>query len=238
MMRRLRDQVDAADPIVARAAKMLGAAEPFVASDATRRRILASVVRETPPRRQGWKWIASPAIIGAVLLGTTIAGATLERAWITQTYRSLVALASITGTRPASEPETQPALSRKAPGGPESPAAGTPVESLPRAPQAFSATPGAPVASSSGDGATLVLSAIGVLRREHDPARAGRMLSEYLRKHPRGALREEAMALSIEAAMARDDARASQQLAARYERAYPKGRFLSISRAALGQPSP
>lgn len=79
--------------------------------------------------------------------------------------------------------------------------------------------------SSRGEGAGLVLAAIQTLRRDHDGARAGALLEEYLREHPDGPLREEAMALAVEAASARGDRRETQSLALRYQRAFPDGRF-------------
>ena len=50
----------------------------------------------------------------------------------------------------------------------------------------------------------------------------------YLRSNPRGALAEDALALSIEAAMARKDPRAADY-ARRYLARYPEGRFRSLA---------
>src|SRR5262249_62005404 len=70
----------------------------------------------------------------------------------------------------------------------------------------------------------LMMAAVQALRREHDPVRAGALLDDYLRRFEHGALEEEALALAIEAAAARDDDRAAD-LAARYLSRYPHGRF-------------
>jgi hypothetical protein len=86
-------------------------------------------------------------------------------------------------------------------------------------------SPPRPGEASRGEGAGLVLTAIQTLRRDHDGARAGALLEEYLREHPTGALREEAMALAVEAASARGDRREAQSLALLYQRTFPNGRF-------------
>jgi outer membrane protein assembly factor BamD (BamD/ComL family) len=63
------------------------------------------------------------------------------------------------------------------------------------------------------------------LRRDHNPARARALLESYLGEHPSGALAEEALAMSIEAALARQDVADAHRLAARYVRLYPTGPF-------------
>ena len=70
----------------------------------------------------------------------------------------------------------------------------------------------------------LVFDAMRALRREGQPARAARLLDEYLRSYPRGLLAEEALALAIEAASANGDPR-TKSFADRYLSNYPEGRF-------------
>ena len=79
-----------------------------------------------------------------------------------------------------------------------------------------------------------VVAAVEALRKQHDPARAAKLLTEYLAAHPRGALVEEAVALSIEAAAARHDP-AATDFARRYLRDYPSGRFRQTAEAALAR---
>ena len=71
------------------------------------------------------------------------------------------------------------------------------------------------------------------LRRDRDPVRAGALLEDYFRRYPRGALAEEALAVAIEAAVARGDARAPA-LARRYLARYPGGHFRNVAERALG----
>jgi len=78
---------------------------------------------------------------------------------------------------------------------------------------------------------TEVLDALVALRREHDPARAGTMRARYLSAHRHGALREEALALAMEAADARGDRPAARQIAQVYQCEFPAGRFLIFARS-------
>jgi hypothetical protein len=75
------------------------------------------------------------------------------------------------------------------------------------------------------------------LRVERNPARARALLARYLGEHPSGDLAEEALALSIEAAVAQHDADVAA-LAARYLRLYPHGSFQALARQALAASDP
>jgi TolA-binding protein len=72
--------------------------------------------------------------------------------------------------------------------------------------------------------ASLVYETARALRNEGDPARAARVLEDYFKRYPHGALAEEAQALAIDIAVARGDARA-KSLATRYLSSYPNGHF-------------
>src|SRR5215831_12451846 len=85
---------------------------------------------------------------------------------------------------------------------------------------------------------TQVLDAMIALRHDHDAARAGRLLDHYLVTHPHGALREEALALAIEAATARNDGATAHRLAASYLDGYPRGRFRDFARDTLSAGTP
>ena len=74
-------------------------------------------------------------------------------------------------------------------------------------------------------GHQLVVDAMLALRRARDFRRAGVLLEDYLTKYPRGALREEAIALAVEAAAARTDLARRDYWASVYLKDYPAGRF-------------
>lgn len=78
---------------------------------------------------------------------------------------------------------------------------------------------------------TEVLDALVALRRDHDPARAGALLDKYLADHPRGALREEALVLAIEAADGLGDHPAGRRWALIYQAEFPHGRFRQFARS-------
>lgn len=81
--------------------------------------------------------------------------------------------------------------------------------------------------------AGLVVQAMRALRRDDDPALARALCAAYLERHPEGALAEEALALTIEAAVARHEPDAPA-LGARYLRQYPNGPFQGLARQASG----
>jgi hypothetical protein len=270
MMKRLIEQTDSRDPLLSRAAKIVDSAQPLAPSDAMRRRVLASVVRERLPFAASRRWMARPAAIGSVLLATTAAAASFHEGWLPQAYRivadrvaarlpgasggDLRASSSVRVVSPAEESRStrsdadfESHLEASQWVGPVSAAAianasagqagAVAEDELPRV-----ASPGRRVRAAKSakvvadgtwdDGAAIVLSAIEILRRQHDAARAGQLLDEYLRSHPQGALREDAMALAAEAASARGDQRESRRLAAQYEHAFPDGRFRQALQAA------
>jgi hypothetical protein len=90
----------------------------------------------------------------------------------------------------------------------------------------------APAAPSEGDDTTPVLEAMRALRVEANPVRARRLLAGYLDRHPGGSLAEEALAMSIEAAVAHGDDDAPA-LARKYVRRYPAGHFSGLARRTL-----
>ncbi len=85
-----------------------------------------------------------------------------------------------------------------------------------------------------GEDPTQVAEAVRALRKQGDPARAQALLDQYLRSNPRGALSEDALALSIEAAAARKDPRAADY-ARRYLARYPQGRFRPMAERVLAK---
>jgi hypothetical protein len=88
-----------------------------------------------------------------------------------------------------------------------------------------------------GEDPAALLEAIRALRSDGDPARAGVLLAAYLKAYPHSPLSGDALALSIEAAIARHDSRSGAELARRYLAQFPDGRYRSLaSRAALPRP--
>jgi outer membrane protein assembly factor BamD (BamD/ComL family) len=77
----------------------------------------------------------------------------------------------------------------------------------------------------------LVQNAVKELRHGGDAREASRLLERYRVQNPDGVLAEEALALSIEAAVAKRDPEA-KLLARQYLSKYPNGRFAPAARRA------
>ena len=64
------------------------------------------------------------------------------------------------------------------------------------------------------------------------------MLTRYLTRFPQGTLVQEALAIGIEAGLARGDRPAAAQLAQQYLEGFPAGRFARLARKAIGSTGP
>lgn len=81
----------------------------------------------------------------------------------------------------------------------------------------------------STEEAELVLDGLRALRKEGNPARAQTLFSQYLERHPSGALAEDAMGYQLEAAD-RMNAVNTSKLAQSYLSAFPQGRYVALAR--------
>lgn len=82
------------------------------------------------------------------------------------------------------------------------------------------------------------MAALRSLRRAHNPAQAGALLQRYLTRFPEGVLIEEALAIGMEAAVARHDDAGATVLANQYIERYPAGRFVSLARKTASAARP
>ncbi len=243
-MNRLRDE-SAADAIVGRGIDILRSTPGTPLMPEARRRVWAAVEYEAGRARRKESQRLSPlrvfALIAAlVLLGGT-AGAVIGHRGLGPLLERLVGRArpaSVTGEGvgdaaplPPRRIARQAAPPQIAPVAGDHEAAAPIVAMPPNAERRRTRVSGSRVAAAAlvpsprtrGDGQ--VLEAMVALRQDHDAARAADILARYLVDHPRGALREEAMVLSIEAADARDDQPGVVRLAKQYRASYPTGRF-------------
>ncbi len=185
--------------------------------------------------------MAMTAVVVLGLGGTSLAW---NRAWIVRSYHALAAQIRPSADRkglrevtPANGDSTAPAPLERAPAPvaevPSS--AETPPALAPEAPSIPSMSSRAARAPSEDE--RLVFDAMRALRQEGQADRAARALDEYLRRHPQGELAEEALALSIEAALVRGDPRA-KDMTSRYLAMYPKGRFRQVAERARARLAP
>ena len=243
-MDRLSEKRNAFDPAEEVLADLIRSSEPVVVTPARKQRVLNRVLlRQTTRHRTRSRLLRPAFVLGVISLAGATAAATIgRRAWIERRAQTdarseePLALARPRHARakPAAAVAAEETANDAADELLDSPAAPAPPPSraTPRAVRrpAHVASRARPARSSEDP--SRVFDAIQALRTERDPARASRLLAEYLARYPRGALAEEAVALSIEAAAARHSPSAAA-FAERYLRAYPSGRFRHTAEQAL-----
>ena len=232
-MQPLRERASPNSPLEARAIELLRAVERFQPPPGCKSRVRAKLLERKVTRSVR---VLSLAPVLALVLLAAGASATLGRDWIAARYRAVAepAVRMDPSAAPAvrlktSVPQTRVMTDIGQSARPESESA--PVPSVPLR----SDTPRASGQRSEQD--RLVFDAMRALRREGQPERASMLLDDYLQRHPTGSLAEEALALSIEAASARGDARA-RELAERYLARYPTGRFRRAAERARARFAP
>lgn len=225
-MKRLVDDKHAEGSAQARLADLVAASEPIELSDDRKRTTLDGVLqRRRIDRVRRPLWLRPALTLGLVLIAGVTAAATLGYRWITRDDGPPTPVA------PAVAPATSQAARTVPPAAPAGDVAVSPLQIL--EPSVRPATkPAARPRLARGEDPSLVVAAIQALRQDHDPARAAKLLADYLRTYPHGALAEEAVALSIEAATESKRPEA-KTFAAQYLAQYPKGRFRRIAEQAL-----
>lgn len=237
-MKRLVEREFPAGTIEAKVSVFLNDTEPFQAPPGAKQRVRARLVG-APVRGQG-PWFFRTAVAIGVLAFAALAGAGVWRS----KSRPHAPPLSITKTENGADAITSPIATNAAPAVELAPATGNdpivegstatraPERSMAKEPQ--QALSGHHADSAAGVEASVLFEATGALRRDGDAARASRILDDYFRKFPRGALGEEALALAIEAASVRGDPRAPT-LARRYLDLYPRGNFRAKAERVLAR---
>lgn len=236
-MKRLSEEILPADSPGSKLADLVRGAQPFRANPFRKRMILQRLTRASVAPRA---WLPKPvlaSVVAAVVGSAGIAGASYG--W----YKSRVAAQRAEAR--ASEPvRTTPSAPRKALPAPIAapppqletvePESSTkkPVESSPNRHLERPLAARQRVSKENAEDPSEVLEAIRALRKQGDAARAQVLLDQYLKTHPSGALTEDALVLSIEAALARHDPRASEY-AKRYLNRFPNGRFRGLAQRVL-----
>jgi hypothetical protein len=215
------------------AVELLRAADPYEVPAGRKQRVrlrLQPALRARAPR------LLRPVIVvGAAVIACGAASAALGpfRGWPARTYQRIVGAPStplaagppprarrVTAARPA-EPIAPPSVEASAP----ALAAVEPARAAP------SVKRRPPPAVSDEDTAS-VMEAMRALRLENNPVRARALLAHYLERHPNGTLADEALAMTIQAAVSHHDADAPA-LAARYLKLHPNGPFRALAAQTL-----
>jgi hypothetical protein len=239
-MNRLRD-MDTDEPAFRRGVEVLRETPPTPQAPDMKQRVWRSIRRASAtPAPRGFRTLAVRlAMVVSVCLGAGTAGAVITRRWIVPALDEVPSATPPSTPLPARADKTAPVPAPVA----TAAAAATATEAVDErriskspsrsAPKKAAAVP-LPSAAAVARERTEVLDALVALRREHDPVRAGALLTRYLAAHPHGALREEALVLAIEAADARRDTATAQQLAQTYQTEFPAGRFVTFARSHTG----
>jgi hypothetical protein len=228
-----RDRPGETAGVRARALELIDSMDPIGFPAARKQRLLLSLGRGSVKQR--WMWL-HPVVVGAVLLGGGAAASAALTGWPARLMHSLethvspraesrsVTRPQAVHTTPMIVPtvvvEARPVTAPPAPA--STPVRRSPMEARARRPQAEQAA----------DDPSLLVGATRALRVDRDPELARALAKRYLDRQPRGALADEALAISIEAAIDHHDADVAA-LSARYLAQFPHGSFRALAERTL-----
>lgn len=224
-MKRLLEE---ADPTLGALTALIASAERYQSSPFAKRHVQSRLTRALEGGRVGApRRVLRPAILA---LGGLLVAASAAAAGYTLLASSKKAEPAAPVASVAPPPTDERAHARGKATHVASPAMPAPAEPVvveqPSAKQANKPR--------AGEDPSQVAEAVRALRKQGDAGRAQALLDQYLRANPRGALAEDALALSIEAAVARKDPRAADY-ARRYLARYPNGRFRGVAERTLSR---
>jgi hypothetical protein len=220
-MKRLLDELD---PNLSALTELVASAERHPSSPFAKRHVQSRLVRalEGKARSVGGR-LLRPALLGAGALLIAATAAAAGYTYLVSSSRTPPAASAVVA--PPNAHAARPS-SHAAPQVIAAPLEPAPIVEAPSPKHLDKARP--------GEDPSQVAEAVRALRKQGDAARAQALLDQYLRANPHGALAEDALALSIEAAAARKDPRAADY-ARRYLSRYPNGRFKTVAERALGR---
>jgi hypothetical protein len=240
-MESIRGRGTPTSEVEADAIDLLRSRERYQPPPGQKQRVRARILeRRVDAGRVRSRQVFGVAIAAALAFGVVGTSVALGRHWIARSYHALAGQMRSPSERPTLPPANVDSAAR-APLAVAPPVVQTPSPSEttsdapPRAPSSPSMSNHAARVPSEDE--RLVFDAMRALRQEGQPDKAARALDDYLRRHPQGELAEEALALSIEAALVRSDPRA-KDMANRYLAMYPKGRFRQVAERARARLSP
>ncbi|HVY30527.1 MAG TPA: hypothetical protein VHB79_28405 [Polyangiaceae bacterium] len=221
-MKRLREEANAS---LAQLTALVESAEPHQSGPFAKRHVQSRIARALEGGG-GERRALRPMLLGAGALLIAATAAAAGYTWLAPSKATLPL---------PPEPQVAPATPAPRAHVAQAPAAEVTPPELPAAPASVEPPSTRPQAKlRAGEDPTPVAEAVRALRKQGDAARAQALLDQYLKSNPHGALSEDALALSIEAAAARKDPRAADY-ARRYLARYPNGRFRQVAERALSR---
>jgi hypothetical protein len=242
-MKRLRDRIDPMTPLETSAISLLRSVNRYEPPTGFKQRVRTKMLAS---RSVSHPRLWHPAVAVALLLVAAGASATIGGTWVVRQYLTTKGGPHIRISKrkaPVLVPVTlAPAVAQSSMQQAPDVAVATPptaasVNALGPAIDKQATLSATRSSSQSSEQVKLVFDSMRALRRDGQPERAAKLLDEYLRRYPNGALAEEALALSIEAATMRGDPRA-KDLANRYLLRYPSGQFQHAAERARARFSP
>lgn len=226
-----RDRPSETAAVRARAVELIESMDPLRFPVGRKQRLLLSLGHGSV--KQPWMWLR-PVVVGAMLMGGGAAASAALTGWPARLMRSLETHVSLSAEVRA---VTRPSAVRTAPMIVPPPAAEARPVTTSRAPTHVRRSPieppaRRPQAEQPTDDPALLVEATHALRVNRDPELARALAKRYLDRQPKGALADEALALSIEAAIDQHDADAAT-LSARYLAQFPHGSFRALAERTL-----
>jgi hypothetical protein len=237
-VKRLPEEFNPSDADEAYVAALLEDVHPFEPSAEQMQRVWTTLERSAPRRRRGR--VSGPVIAALVLCGATAASATMPHVWsrMQRAYADLrpAPVAAVANTLPGRAPPAAPPvpafLADRASDTVALPATAAPQPGTAVRKSMATRTPAAAAhPADSPTSAMLMIEAIRE-RRAGNLTRARELASEYRTKNPTGALYEEALSLSFQAAAVLGDDEA-KPLARLYVKRYPAGPFRAQAQRVL-----
>ena len=253
-MNRLRDE-SGLDPISEQGIGILRAVRPTASPPGLRRKVWASLQQTSIASPVRARFSALRAMLVGVgvglLLFTATAAATIGGRKLAARIERLWAPRARVGDAPTRLERTKTVRVADAPSAPaeeafapigeanvsetalEQPQGRMPASAAPAGHGAARASRAAAVAAETSRERAQVWEALVALRRDHDANRAAALLNHDLETNRHSVLRQEALALAIEAADSRGDRAGAAQLARTYADEFPAGRFKAFAQSHL-----
>lgn len=233
-----------ADPSLGALTTLVASAERYQPSPFAKRHVRSRLLRALEAGRAGPRRVLRPALVAfsGLLVAASAAAAGYTLLAASKKAEPLAPL--VAAPPPPGEARANAPVEPVEPIQPIQPVDAQPVDAPGVAPPALSPPADPPTVEPpsvkradkprAGEDPSRVAEAVRALRKQGDAARAQVLLDQYLKSNPRGALAEDALALSIEAAAARKDPRAGDY-ARRYLARYPDGRFRAVAERVLSR---